>query len=111
MFIQSQMLLNMGLNHIPFLFLFLAPASLVTSDSCRCQQGHDCWPTQEDWKSLNETVHGHLSRPASPVAPCLSEDVNMEDCVNSLEQFSKDPVWLQTLPGATESTGKLESIC
>ena len=35
----------------------------------------------------------------------------MEDCVDSLEQFSKDPFWLQTLPGGTESTGKVESIC
>ena len=92
-------------KHNLFVFLLSTLLSLVTGDLCRCSPDDECWPTLDDWRSLNTSVHGRLSRPVSPVAPCLAEDINMEDCINSLEKFGDDPFWLQTLPGATQNTG------
>ena len=102
---MCQCLLIMGEKHNLFVFLLSTLLSIVTGDRCRCSPDDDCWPTLDQWRSLNTSVHGRLSRPVSPVAPCLAEEINMEDCINSLEKFGEDPFWLQTLPGATQNTG------
>ena len=89
----------------PLVLLLLATPSLCLPQ-CRCTPNQECWPTQSDWDLLNVTVSGRLSRPVSPVSPCLGETINSQDCRESLERLGQDPFWLQTMPGGTESTGK-----
>ena len=74
---------------------------------CRCRPSEPCWPSQEEWNFLNETVHGRLFIPTSPVEPCLGSEIDEEACHLALEDFGKDPFLLQTSAGATESTGML----
>lgn len=54
-------------------FLALLPSFVSPSNAgstCRCFPGDTCWPSQEVWDSLNNTVNGRLvaSRPLG--APC-----------------------------------------
>ena len=88
-------------------FLLLPLSSLGLSPSCRCVPSDPCWPSPQDWQSLNDSVSGRLTIPTSPVEPCLDggDKENPEECQEALENFGKDPYWLQSLPGGSESTG------
>ena len=76
-------------------------------EDCRCFPSQTCWPSIEEWNLLSETVQGRLTIPVSPVDPCLDgkERKDPTACHEALENIGKDPFFLQTLPGATESTG------
>ena len=76
----------------------------VSTKECRCTPRDKCWPSLDDWDSLNNTVNGRLSIPESPVQPCL-EDEKSESCHAALKRFGADPFWLELSPGATQSTG------
>ena len=75
----------------------------------RCLPHQPCWPSPEQWQSLNESVHGRLSIPHLTIQPCLEYD-NYDDaaCHKSLEDLGKDPFFLQQFPGGVESTGMNE---
>ena len=104
---QCYFVLSMEIIQTFLLFLLSYLSPLVAGvDQCRCSPQAACWPSPTDWHSLNTSVSGRLSRPVSPVAPCLAEDINLSDCQASLELLGKDPFLLQTLPGGTESTGQ-----
>lgn len=88
--------------------IFITLLKRSKSEECRCLPHEPCWPTIEEWNSLNQTVGGHLSIPFSPVDDCLDgrwED-NPEACDESLRKLGADPFYLQTLAGGTESTGQ-----
>ena len=90
--------------------LLLPLSSRGLSPGCRCVPADPCWPSPQDWQSLNDSVSGRLSVPTSPVEPCLNnggDKENEEECRKALENFGKDPYWLQSLPGGSESTGKI----
>ena len=72
----------------------------------RCLPHQPCWPSPDQWQSLNESVHGRLSIPHLTIQPCLEYN-NYDDaaCHKSLEDMGKDPFFLQQFPGGVESTG------
>jgi hypothetical protein len=37
---------------------------------CKAAPGSPDWPSESEWKKLNETVNGILLKPAPPAAPC-----------------------------------------
>lgn len=82
--------------------------SLSNSEFCRCVPDQPCWPSIDEWNGLNETVHGRLSIPKSPVDACLNEgpEFNVSACNEAVHKLGKDPFYLQTLSGGTESTGQ-----
>ena len=101
--------------------LFISPQILTktiksTESRCapnvphRCFPDELCWPSEEEWKSLNESVHGRLSIPHLSIEACLGNDatfINGEDsCQRSLERLGEDPFYFQQFPGGVESTGK-----
>ena len=90
-----------------------ASAATLNEKECRCGSASEsCWPSPDAWNALNQSVHGRLSTPSSPVDPCLNGGgINDPDaCHDALEKFGKDPFWLQTLAGGTESTGTLKFV-
>ena len=103
-----------------FLFIFchidLAKTIKSTESRCasdvthRCFPDEPCWPSLEEWKSLNESVHGRLSIPHLTIEPCLGNDATFingeESCQRSLERLGEDPFYFQQFPGGVEATGK-----
>ena len=96
-----------------WLTIFIVPINVFPKpfdDVCpfggRCLPNQPCWPSLEQWNSLNESVHGRLSIPQLTIQPCL-EDINYDDaaCQRSLENLGKDPFYLQQFPAGFESTG------
>ena len=95
-----------GLSTVLSLLLVSQCTLSEATSRCRCvPHNEECWPLPEDWQSLNKTVSGRLTKPVTPVASCLPEDFNSQDCQESLKRLSEDPFYLETLPGATQSTG------
>lgn len=43
---------------------------------CKCYSDNACWPTNADWKTLNETVGGVLQVALPPGAPCHKQFEN-----------------------------------
>ena len=76
----------------------------------RCFPDELCWPSEEEWKSLNESVHGRLSIPHMSIEACLGNNATLineeESCQRSLERLGEDPFYFQQFPGGVESTGK-----
>lgn len=75
---------------------------------CWCVPTDSCWPSKQEWDTLNTTVNGRLRLPLSPFAPCLDKQNLKEDpesCQAAVKNFKQDPFWLQTFSGATQSTG------
>lgn len=48
----------------------LATTSAVAAATCRCLPSDDCWPNDADWRSLNETVQGCLTKVTPIGAVC-----------------------------------------
>jgi len=90
-----------------FLTIFVA-FNVAQSKECRCLPNDACWPTNDDWNNLNVSVHGRLIIPISPVDPCLDgeAEIDPEACEEALKKLGTDPFYLQTMAGATESTGQ-----
>ena len=104
---------------ILFLFIFphiLAKTIKSTESRCasdvphRCFPDEPCWPSLEEWKSLNESVHGRLSIPHLSIEACLENDATFkneeESCERSLKRLGEDPFYFQQFPGGVESPGK-----
>ena len=74
-----------------------------------CFPDESCWPSIEEWKSLNESVHGRLSIPHMSIESCLENDVTLknekESCKRSLERLGEDPFYFQQFPGGVECPG------
>ena len=73
----------------------------------RCLPHESSWPSTEQWRALNESVHGRLGIPYLTVEPCLESDheFDAEICQKSLQKLSEDPFYLQQFPGGVQSTG------
>jgi FAD/FMN-containing dehydrogenase len=61
------------------------------------------WPEPAAWERLNESLHGRLIRPVSPVLPCQA-DPRGEACRVALKNL-ENPFWLEAQAGATQTTG------
>ena len=79
----------------------------------RCVPDDPCWPSQEQWNALNESVHGRLTIPHLTVEPCFNLNettIDGESCERSLHRLGEDPFYLQQFPGGVQSTGTCD-IC
>ena len=69
-----------------------------------------CWPSQEQWNALNQSVQGRLSIPHLTFESCLdSAPEDESSCQRSLEQLGEDPFWIEQFPGGSESTGQVNA--
>ncbi|KAJ4012637.1 hypothetical protein NW752_008350 [Fusarium irregulare] len=58
----------------------LALAKASAESSCKCFPGDDCWPAEDDWKSLNTTVGGRLVATVPLGSPCHDPNYDAEEC-------------------------------
>lgn len=59
---------------------------------CKCFPGEKCWPSQEEWSSLNDTVDGRLIATVPLASPCYQSWGNHdEDTCNTLQDLWTKP--------------------
>lgn len=82
---------------LPLLLLSLAiwttSASVLTRQNTAtydCKPGQSCWPTEEEWNALNETVNGALFKTIPFAAPCYwtSSDYNYDECQDVITNYT-----------------------
>lgn len=73
--------------------------------TCRCEPDQPCWPKQEDWRDLNQSVQGRLVQVKSPVQSCKTNSQS-KNCADNLKKM-QNPFFIEDQPGATQSTGWL----
>lgn len=60
--------------------LATAPGTESHVAKCKCIMTDDCWPTVQDWDSLNQTVCGRLHATALLAAVCHNPTYNASAC-------------------------------
>lgn len=86
----------------PTSLLFAAPALASTlpqvpqspndNSDCKCFPGDACWPTQEEWSALNDTVDGRLVATVPLASPCYKSWGNHdEDVCDKLQELWTKP--------------------
>lgn len=68
-----------------------------------CLPSEACWPSQKAWAKLAKKVSGRLIKPIPTITPCKAS-LKSKACIQAL-QHMKNPLFLQTNPGDTESQG------
>ncbi|KAJ0423136.1 hypothetical protein BJY00DRAFT_299751 [Aspergillus carlsbadensis] len=87
------------------LFLALAiPATLSgPPEQCRCKPGETCWPSDDDWRALNETLQGVLVRVRPVGHVCHGTSFNLHAC-EQVRSASNNSIWRGIQPGALQYT-------
>lgn len=85
-------------DFLPFRFDFTRHTT-----QCRCRPDEPCWPSPQQWNSLNQSVGGtlHSVRPAA--LEC--HDPNYDEVVcNATSELSSQSTWRTSQPGAVQWT-------
>ena len=85
----------------------LADAAPAASGFRRRRPSDATWPSQADWKRLNDAVGGTLIRVESPIS-VLSTDPDGA-AANELAANLKNPYYIGEQPGLTQSSGWLDA--
>ncbi|PVG02323.1 FAD-binding domain-containing protein [Serendipita vermifera] len=64
-----------------------------------CTYPQPCWPSQSEWNSLNQTLHGSLVRARPPAYVCHDPDFNEAQCQVAQQNWTSD-FWRSQQPGA-----------
>lgn len=60
--------------------------TVVAESSYNCQPGQTCWPTQQQWQQLNQTLDGHLHKTIPLGAPCYNDSKTIDEGLCALVQ-------------------------
>ncbi|PYI00769.1 FAD-binding domain-containing protein [Aspergillus sclerotiicarbonarius CBS 121057] len=83
--------------------LLLGILPLVSgSAKCRCQPSDACWPSEQDWNALNDSIHGHLVR-VRPIGHVCHEPFYNRTSCNERVRLQTDSNWRAAQPGALQS--------
>ncbi|GFF31211.1 FAD binding domain protein [Aspergillus udagawae] len=104
--------------------LILAASGITNALNCKCSPSDSCWPSDDDWASLNHTVSGRLIRTVPAAAVCYPNEpnYNLAACTAVLGNWTRsafhaadpvsvdDPVWSDNscnpiYPNGTSITG------
>ena len=85
----------------------LADAAPAASGFRRRRPSDAAWPSQADWKRLNDAVGGNLIRVDSPIS-VLSTDPDGA-AAKELAANLKNPYYIGEQPGLTQSSGWLDA--
>lgn len=61
--------------------LGISIVAVVAQSNHSCQPGQPCWPTQQQWRQLNQTLDGHLHKTVPLGAPCYKNSSNFDETV------------------------------
>ena len=59
----------------------------ATAGGCKCFPGDACWPSQDEWSSLNATVSGRLMATVPLGSPCHDPYYDEEECAYLQSQW------------------------
>jgi hypothetical protein len=80
-------------------------ASLVAAApekiNCRCRPYEACWPSNQEWSSLNNTIQGNLVAVRPVASVCHDPDFNEAACKTVKEQWTGS-LWRAAQPGAVQ---------
>lgn len=80
----------------------LAVTASCSAPRCRCTPDQSCWPSDEQWQTLNSSVSGRLTS-VKPVAwVCHDPTFNNATCQN-LTAINTDSLWRREQPGAVQA--------
>jgi len=85
----------------------LADAAPAASGFRRRRPSDAAWPSQADWKRLNDAVGGNLIPVDFPLSVLKSDPDG--DAAKQLLKNLKNPYFLGDTPGLTESTGWVDA--
>ncbi|KAF2422407.1 FAD-binding domain-containing protein [Tothia fuscella] len=74
---------------IAFLLSLLELISSVVSETCKCRPTEACWPSENDWSKLNNTISGRLIKAVPPASVCYSShpSYNQTACTRVRSQW------------------------
>jgi hypothetical protein len=104
---SSKIILNMNVFYwkiqvLYFSFLLSAAAIVVPEpqhSSCRCRPHENCWPTQQQWSTLNSTIQGNLVAVRPVASVCHAMEYDAKAC-NATTELWTNSVWRSAQPGA-----------
>lgn len=67
-------------------------SSFSSSPKCKCFPGDTCWPTRDQWSSLNRTVGGRLIATVPLGQACHDPNYNAELCVSLQSKWQEAPI-------------------
>ncbi|CAG8920191.1 unnamed protein product [Penicillium salamii] len=81
--------------------------AVAYTPQCKCAPSDPCWPTAQEWSSLNQTVSGRLIKTVPPGSVCYKSEPNYNEsaCTSLLENWPNseyhssnpvtvsDPLW------------------
>ncbi|KAE8409328.1 hypothetical protein BDV37DRAFT_293887 [Aspergillus pseudonomiae] len=73
----------------------------TNSSSCRCQPHQSCWPSEQEWNSLNSTINGNLVAVRPIAAVCHEGDRNSSACKEVTAAWTNS-TWRAAQPGAVQ---------
>ncbi len=82
----------------------LSPAH---SGADRCKPNQGCWPTEQEWTSLAESLEGSVFEPEKFLAPCL-ENAQSHACQAVLQNV-KNPFFVEDQPAGGQNTGWIDA--
>ncbi|KAN0073991.1 hypothetical protein V8E54_007928 [Elaphomyces granulatus] len=86
---------------IAFIFKFVLAVTADSAPRCRCTPDQSCWPSDEQWQALNNSVSGRLTS-VQPVAwVCHDPTFNNATCQN-LTAINTNSLWRREQPGAVQ---------
>jgi hypothetical protein len=59
--------------HLIIALCSIATFGVASESSYDCEPGQSCWPTQQQWHQLNQTLDGHLYQTVPLGAPCYDD--------------------------------------
>ncbi|PWY69742.1 hypothetical protein BO70DRAFT_432389 [Aspergillus heteromorphus CBS 117.55] len=69
---------------------------------CRCQPNETCWPADNAWAALNDSIHGHLVQ-VRPVGNVCHEPFYDEASCREIARVQSDAKWHAQQPGALQN--------
>ncbi|KAI2907944.1 CAZyme family AA7 [Aspergillus niger] len=111
-----------------FATLILAASGVASALDCKCSPSDPCWPSTDQWTSLNQTVSGRLIRAVPAASVCYPNEPNYNPaaCTSVLGNWTTskfhasdpvsvdDPVWSNNscnpiYPDGTSITGNVHA--
>ncbi|KOC15886.1 putative FAD/FMN-containing isoamyl alcohol oxidase MreA-like, partial [Aspergillus flavus AF70] len=83
---------------LPFIPLAYANGN---SSSCRCQPHQSCWPSEQEWNSLNSSINGNLVAVQPIAAVCHEGDWDSSACKEVMASWTNS-TWRAAQPGAVQ---------
>ena len=71
----------------------------ANSHQCRCRPHEPCWPSEQQWQTLNSSIDGNLEA-IRPIASVCHEPTFDDDACQEVTAMAHNSTWRSSQPGA-----------